>query len=73
MHTQVVLLTVILNKVIETDPKKFREQAFDTVRYIEERFPDLCRRIEDTGVMTEEDGQFILSEAKQYVERVYGE
>ncbi len=72
MHTQVLLLTVTLNRVIEAEPTEFRKIAFDVVGYIEEKHPDLCQKIEDTGILTDEDRDFVLAEAKAYVERVYG-
>ena len=72
MHTQVILLTVVLNRVIGPVPEVFRERAFEVVRHLEDVLPDLCERIETSGVLTDEDKETVLTEAKAYVERVYG-
>ena len=73
MHTQVLILVIALNKLVEAPPKKMRDIVFDTVRYFEEKHAELCREIEQSGVITDEQKEFVLAKAKAYIERNYGE
>ena len=73
-HQQVILLTAALKHVMQDIPldrmDDFREALLADV---ESRDPGLCRRIDDNGVLTPEDGETILVLSRrfqaQYLER----
>ncbi len=74
MHTQVILLNVALGRLINvSNPEKFRKIAFDTVAYIETTRPEIGDRIEKSGLLSQQDKEEILTLAKDYIERTYGE
>ncbi len=74
MHTQVILLNVVSGKLINvSNAEKFRNIAFDTVAFIEEKHPEIGERIERSGLLSKEDKEEISALAKDYIERTYGE
>ena len=74
MHTQVILLNVVSGKLINvSNAEKFRNIAFDTVAFIEEKHPEIGERIEGSGLLSKEDKEEISALAKDYIERTYGE
>lgn len=74
MRAQVILLNVALSKLINTNnAEKFRKIAFDTVAFIEEKHPEIGDRIEKSGLLSQEDKEEILTLAKEFIERTYGE
>ncbi len=72
MHTQVILLNVVLGRLIDAEPQQFRKIAFETADYIEKTVPALCERIETTGVLSDEDKEEILRLAADFIARTYG-
>ena len=72
MHTQVILLNVVLGKLIDAEPQQFRKIAFETADYIEKTAPALCERIETSGVLSDEDKEEILRLAADFIARTYG-
>lgn len=69
-HEQVILLVAALGHVMQNVPLEEIE-AFRAglLAYAEEALPDLCRRIELTGKLPDEDRQEILATAHAYLDR----
>ncbi len=72
MNTQVLVLLIALNKVIDAQPNEFRERVFATVRYLEREYPQKMLDIERSGILSDDDKEFLIAQAKEYVERSYG-
>ena len=67
-HQQVALLTAALNRVMQDIPLEQME-AFRTglLAYVEKESPDLCRRIDMTGLLTPEDREEILDLSRKFL------
>ncbi len=66
MVDQVLLLTAAVGrKMIDIPPKKMRDYKPALLAYIHENAPDLVRRIETSGELTDRDREQILSLAEQ--------
>ena len=67
-HQQVALLVAALNHVMQDVPidqmDQFRTELLD---YLEEQAPDLCRRIDRTGRLPEEDREELLDLSKKFL------
>jgi F-type H+-transporting ATPase subunit alpha len=72
-HQQVIILTAALNHVMQDIPleemDRFRSDLLD---YLGENAPDLCRRIDMTGMLSDEDREEILALAKKALEEFRG-
>ena len=68
-HQQVVLLVSALNHVMQDVPledlDRFRSEL---LAYVEEQLPDLCRRIDMTGLFPAEDREEIVTLARRFLE-----
>ena len=62
------LLTAALNRVMQDVPLE-RMEAFRTglLAYVEKASPDLCRRIDMTGLLTPEDREEILDLSRKFL------
>lgn len=71
LHQQIILLVAATAHVMQEIPLKdisgFRKEL---LQYFEEEEGDLCRRIDRSGVMTDEDRQTIIEEATAF-EKTY--
>ncbi|MCI8909445.1 MAG: F0F1 ATP synthase subunit alpha [Oscillibacter sp.] len=71
-HRQVILLTAALRRVMQDVPleemEDFRARLLD---YIEETAPDLCRRIDITGLLPEEDREEIVELSRNFAKTVW--
>ena len=67
-HQQVALLVAALNHVMQDVPieqmDQFRTELLD---YLEEQAPDLCRRIDRTGRLPEEDREELLDLSRKFL------
>ena len=67
-HQQVALLVAALNHVMQDVPidqmDQFRTELLD---YLEEQAPDLCRRIDRTGRLPEEDREALLDLSRKFL------
>ena len=67
-HQQVILLLAALSHVLQDIPldqiDKFRAALLANM---EEQFPDLCRRIDLTGLITQDDREEVIHAAQQYL------
>ena len=69
-HQQVILLVAALDRVMQDIPLG-RIEAFRAglLSALEEEAPDLCRRIDQTGLLSPDDREEILALAQAYLER----
>ena len=67
-HQQVAALTAALHHVMQDVPldemERFRTELLEQ---LEEELPDLCRRIDLTGLLTEEDREELLALARRFL------
>ena len=68
-HQQVILLTAALHHVMQDVPlddmDRFRAGLLS---FVEEQVPDLCRRVDLTGFLPEEDREELLNLSRQFLE-----
>ena len=67
-HQQVIILVSALGRVMQDVPLD-RIDAFQSglLAYVEQTGPDLCRRIDLTGLLSPEDREEILALARQFL------
>ena len=67
-HQQVILLTAALHHVMQPVPlaemDDFRGQL---LRFVETQNPALCRRIDESGQMSEDDQETLLQLSKEFL------
>ena len=72
-HQQVILLNAALHHVMQNVPlddlDRFRAGLLS---FIEEQAPDLCRRVDLTGFLPEEDREELLNLSRQFLESFNG-
>ena len=67
-HQQVILLVCAMGHVMQNIPLNRMDQ-FRTglLAFLEEQSPDLCRRIDLTGLLTEEDREELLALSRRFL------
>ena len=69
-HQQVILLTVALNKFFMDVPdKNIGEESEKLLQYFEVSHPDICDKIDSTGLLTDDIRKSILDAAEKYREK----
>ncbi|MCR5847555.1 MAG: F0F1 ATP synthase subunit alpha [Lachnospiraceae bacterium] len=69
-HQQVILLTVALNKFFMDVPvKNIAEEIEKILEYFEVSHPDICNKIDSTGMLTDDIKKSILEAASKYREK----
>ena len=69
-HQQVILLTVALNKFFMDVPaKNLGEESEKLLQYFEVSHPDICDKIDSTGLLTDDIKKSILDAAEKYREK----
>ncbi len=67
-YEQVILLVVALNHVMQDVPiRKIDQFRKDLLSYMRSRMSELCKRIKETGELTEEDRKAIIESAQAFV------
>ena len=69
-HQQVILLTAALKHIMQDIPLS-RMDSFRTglLAYLEEQAPDLCQRIDQTGLLPDPDRDELLTLSRKYLEQ----
>lgn len=68
-HEQVIILVVMLNHLMQDiEVSKVRETIDGLLAYFEQSCFEICEKIEATGMLTEEDKQEIIDEAKKFID-----
>ncbi len=70
-YEQVITLTVALAHLWQnTDVKKIKEYNKELLVYLSEKIKNVCIEIEATGILTQENKQTILDNAKEYIDSI---
>lgn len=68
-HEQVIILVTMLNHLMQDiEVSKVRETIDAMLAYFEQSCFEICEKIEATGMLTEEDKQEIIDEAKKFID-----
>ena len=69
-HRQVITLVAALNHVMQDVPLEQMDEFTDfLLSFLEEQAPDLCQRIDRTGLLPQEDREEILTLARKALEQ----
>ncbi len=72
-HQQVILLTAALNHVMQNVPlEKMDSFRAGLLAFVEEADSELCRRIDQTGTLSQEDREDILTHSKRFLTQFQG-
>ena len=67
-HEQVITLVAALNHVLETIPAdEIKDVQQEMLAWFEQQEMDLCQRIDSTGLLTDDDRQQIIDQARVFV------
>ena len=66
LHEQVILLETALNHIIDVQTEDVGRFAKQLLQYFDEKYPDICKKIDNTFDITNEDKQQILDIAKEF-------
>ena len=67
-HEQVITLVAALNHVLETIPAdEIKDVQHEMLAWFEQQEMDLCQRIDSTGLLTDDDRQQIIDQARAFV------
>ena len=70
-HRQVIALVAALNHVMQDVPLEQMDEFTDfLLSFLEEQAPDLCQRIDRTGLLPQEDREEILTLARKALEQL---
>ncbi|MBD5162569.1 MAG: F0F1 ATP synthase subunit alpha [Oscillibacter sp.] len=68
-HQQVITLTAALHHIMQDVPlDRLDEFRKELLAFVEKQVPDLCRRIDLTGLLTSEDREELLALSRQFLE-----
>ena len=67
-HEQVITLVAALNHVLETIPvDQIKDVQHEMLAWFEQQDMALCQRIDSTGLLTDDDRQNIIDQARTFV------
>ncbi|MBQ3427914.1 MAG: F0F1 ATP synthase subunit alpha [Clostridia bacterium] len=69
MKEQVIILVTVLGRLfIDVPPSEIKQLISDMLKYFDDKEFELCERIANTGMLTDEDKAAIISAAKKFLE-----
>ena len=72
-HQQVILLTAALDHVMQNVPlEKMDSFRAGLLAFVEEADPELCRRIDQNGTLSQEDREDLLAHSKRFLTQFQG-
>ena len=70
LHEQVILLVASLNHTIDVETERVRQYASELLKYFDTNYSTICRRIDSTHDMSNEDKEQIIAISKEFATKI---